>query len=101
MKPDSDPAEKSEVIWHLYMIRLENGHLYTGITTDIERRFAQHQAGNGAKYLRGKKKLQLVFNRAIGNRSTALKMEATVKKFSKAQKEKLIVEKHIEQPSTD
>ena len=41
-------------LWHLYMLRLPSGMLYTGITTDVARRPAQHQAGKGAKALRGK-----------------------------------------------
>lgn len=41
-------------LWHLYMLRLPSGMLYTGITTDVARRLAQHQAGKGAKALRGK-----------------------------------------------
>ena len=40
--------------WYLYVIRCRDGSLYTGISTDVERRFADHQADNGAKYLRGR-----------------------------------------------
>lgn len=79
-----------EIIWHLYMIRLENGHLYTGITTDVERRLSEHQTGKGAKYLRGKGTLLLVFSAVVGSRSSALKMEAKIKKLPKQEKEKIV-----------
>jgi len=78
--------------WTLYLIRLKNGDLYTGITTDIERRFAEHQAGGkkAARYLRGKGPLQLVYKRHIGSRSAALQAEAAVKKLPKPAKEQLV-----------
>lgn len=76
--------------WHLYMLRLPNGMLYTGITTDVVRRLAQHQAGKGAKALRGKGELTLAFHCRVGDRSTALRLEYRVKQLSKAQKERLV-----------
>lgn len=91
MKQDQDQQDNSkETVWHLYMIRLKNGHLYTGITTNIQRRFDEHQSGRGAKFLRGKEGLCLVFNCSIGDRSNALKIEAAVKKLPKSRKEELI-----------
>jgi len=76
--------------WFLYMVRCKNGHIYTGISTDVERRFAEHQAGKGAKYLRGKNPLKLVYQKKIGSRSEALKAEISMKNMSKADKEKII-----------
>ncbi|MGC6388085.1 GIY-YIG nuclease family protein [Ewingella sp. S1.OA.A_B6] len=78
--------------WFLYMLRTPSGMLYTGITTDIERRLAQHQAGKGAKALRGKGELKLAFHCAAVDRSQASKLEIKVKKLSKIQKEKLVSE---------
>lgn len=78
--------------WFLYMLRTPSGMLYTGITTDVERRLAQHQCGKGAKALRGKGMLVLVFHCAAGDRSLASKLESKVKKLSKIQKEKLVSE---------
>ena len=49
--------------WFLYLIRTADNKLYTGITTDVERRYQQHQSGKGAKALRGKGELTLVFPR--------------------------------------
>ena len=81
----------SDVSWYLYIIRLENGSLYTGITTDIDRRFSEHQSGKkGAKFLRGKGVLTLVYSCEVSDRSEASKLEAQVKKMSKSDKEKLI-----------
>jgi putative endonuclease len=80
----------NEVTWHLYLIRLDSGQLYTGITTDVSRRFGEHRNGKGAKFLRGREGLKLVFSSPIGDRSSALKIEATVKKLPKQRKEALI-----------
>lgn len=78
--------------WYLYLVRCRDGSLYTGITTDVARRFVEHQGnGNtGAKYLRGRRPLVLVFQKKVGSRSLALAVENKVKKLSKARKEKLI-----------
>jgi len=66
--------------------------LYTGITTDVERRFEEHESGDkkGSKYLRGKAPLELVMKKRVGDRSMALKIEAKVKKLSKIEKELLV-----------
>ncbi|MGL5360794.1 MAG: GIY-YIG nuclease family protein [Shewanella sp.] len=79
-------------MWYLYLIRCANGHLYTGITTDVARRFNEHQS-NGpktAKYLRGKGPLTLMYQQPVGTRSDALRREIAVKKLSRAQKLALI-----------
>ncbi|KEY59255.1 GIY-YIG nuclease family protein [Serratia sp. DD3] len=83
-------SEHSKTVWSLYMLRMSGGMLYTGITTDIPRRLAQHQAGKGAKALRGKGPLTLVFHCQVGDHSNALKLEYRVKQLSKKQKEQLI-----------
>ena len=74
------------------MIRCKHGRLYTGITTDVERRFEEHKSSNkkGSKYLRGKAPLRLVMKKKIGNKSLALKIEAKVKRLSKIKKELLV-----------
>ncbi|NIF49351.1 GIY-YIG nuclease family protein [Enterobacter sp. Ap-1006] len=79
--------------WYLYLIRCPDNRLYTGITTDVARRFAQHQSGKGAKALRGKGELDLVFSQVVGNRSLALRAEYRIKQLSKAEKERLVVGK--------
>jgi len=79
-------------IWFLYLIRCKNGRLYTGITTDVKRRFTEHENNGkkGSKYLRGKAPLTLVMKKKIGSKSEALKIEAKVRKLSKIKKELLI-----------
>ena len=71
--------------WYLYLIRCRDGTLYTGISTDVDRRFAQHQgAGNaGSRYLKGRGPLNLVFQKNLGSKSLALKVERKVKKLSR------------------
>ena len=78
--------------WYLYLIRCHDGTLYTGITTDVDRRFAQHQrqGATGSKYLKGRGPLVLVFQERLGTKSLALKVERRVKKMSKGRKERLI-----------
>ena len=85
--------------WYLYLVRCGDGSLYTGITTDVARRFAEHGTGGGAgaKYLRGRGPLVLVFQKRLGDRSLALGVESKVKRLSKARKEELIgSRRHIE-----
>ena len=81
------------------MVRCNDGSLYTGITSNVARRFAEHQENSisGAKHLRGRGPLMLVFQKKLGGRSLALRVESKVKKLSKAKKEELIrTRKHIE-----
>ena len=83
-------------IWFLYIVRGADKSLYTGITTDVARRFSEHSGTGsddttkGAKALRGKRPLILEYSCQIGNRSEALKIEYQVKKLSKIKKERLI-----------
>ncbi|WP_434997936.1 GIY-YIG nuclease family protein [Pectobacterium brasiliense] len=84
----TEHAEDSH--WYLYILRTVAGTLYTGITTDVGRRLNQHQTGKGAKALRGKGELTLVFHCRVGDRSDALKLEYRIKQLSKNQKERLV-----------
>ncbi|MCH1925939.1 GIY-YIG nuclease family protein [Shewanella sp. C32] len=81
--------------WHLYMIRCHGGELYTGVTTDVARRFKEHQAGGAkaAKYLRGRGPLQLAYSELIGDKRTAHQREWQVKQLTRAQKLQLIAKK--------
>jgi len=76
--------------WYLYIIKCRDGSLYTGITTNVKERLAAHRENRGAKYLRGRGPLSLVFEKMIGSRALALKIERLVKKLSKHKKELLI-----------
>lgn len=82
----------SEEIWSVYLIRCGDGSLYTGIATDVVRRFSEHETGHpkGAKYTRGKMPLTLVYQKKIGDRSAACKEELRIKKLSRKKKLALI-----------
>jgi len=77
--------------WFVYFVRTAGNALYCGITTNLERRFALHQQGRGAKALRGKGPLKLVWSAAVpeGKRA-ALQVEYRIKRLPKAQKEALV-----------
>ncbi|ELG6861001.1 GIY-YIG nuclease family protein [Salmonella enterica] len=79
--------------WYLYLIRTSDNALYTGITTDVARRYRQHQTGKGAKALRGKGELTLAFAAQVGDRSLALRIEYRIKQLTKRQKERLVTER--------
>jgi putative endonuclease len=64
--------------------------LYTGITTNVERRLKQHESGKGAKALRNAATLTLVYRCEIGSHSEALKLEYRIKQLTKMQKERLV-----------
>ncbi|WP_238984377.1 GIY-YIG nuclease family protein [Billgrantia kenyensis] len=72
--------------WYLYVIETSERALYTGITTDVSRRLSQHEAGRGAKALRGRGPLTLVHHELVGERGEALRLEAEVKRLPAARK---------------
>ena len=76
--------------WYLYMVRCRDGSLYTGIATDVENRLADHRANKGAKYLRGRGPLKLVFKKRIGEKGRALKIEQQVKNLPRHKKEAIV-----------
>ena len=81
-----------ENTWYLYILRCRDNSLYTGITNDVEKRFAAHQSGKGAKYTRGRGPLELVYREECGDHSAALKREAEIKKLPRERKMALIEE---------
>lgn len=76
--------------WHLYILRCGDGSLYTGITTDVERRLEEHRSGKGAKYTRGRAPLELVYRERCESHSHALKREYEIKSMKREKKEALI-----------
>ncbi|MES2823634.1 MAG: GIY-YIG nuclease family protein [Pseudomonadota bacterium] len=81
----------NEKPWFVYMIRTHDAQLYTGITTDIQRRWHEHLSGKGgARYFRARKPQALCLLEEHLNRSTASKREAAIKKLSKIEKELLV-----------
>ena len=76
--------------WKLYILRCGDGSLYTGITTDVQRRLTQNCGGKGAKYTRGRGPLELVYSEECGSKSDALKREFAVKALTREEKLKLL-----------
>ncbi|MCZ8503070.1 GIY-YIG nuclease family protein [Vibrio lentus] len=76
--------------WVVYLIRNRHNALYCGVTNNLERRFEQHQTGKGAKALKGKGPLELVWSFDVGSKSEALKTEYAIKQLPKLRKEKLV-----------
>lgn len=72
--------------WCVYVILCSDNTLYTGITTDIERRFQQHASGVGAKYFRGRQPLKIVYFENNHSRSSAASREIQIKDMSRAAK---------------
>lgn len=73
-------------IWHVYLVECADGSLYTGITTDVERRFQEHFFNKGARYTRSRKAVRLVASRPIGSRSDALRVEIAIKRLPREKK---------------
>jgi putative endonuclease len=77
--------------WYVYIVRASDESLYTGITTDLNRRLAEHQSGKaGAKYFRGRSACEMVYVEPNHTRSSASKREAAIKKLARQQKLELI-----------
>ncbi|WP_339868590.1 GIY-YIG nuclease family protein [Pseudohongiella nitratireducens] len=83
-----EKGSEAAALWWLYVIQCGDGSLYTGVSTDVQRRFSEHQqqGAKTARYLRGRGPLRLVFSIEAGNRGNALKMEYRVKQLSRSEK---------------
>ena len=77
-------------MYTLYIIECADGSLYTGITTDLARRFKEHQAGKGGHYTRAHKPVRIIYSEEYANRSQASVREAAVKRLTREQKHALI-----------
>lgn len=76
--------------WQVYIIHCSDDSYYTGITTDVERRFKQHSNGTGAKYFYGRAPVDVVYVEQCENRSIASRREAQIKSLNRAQKIRLL-----------
>ncbi|MFM2340092.1 MAG: hypothetical protein RLZZ360_728 [Candidatus Parcubacteria bacterium] len=79
--------------WYVYMLRCTDGTLYTGVTTDIKRRVAEHNgdgaAGKGAKYTKARRPVTLVYSESVPDRSAAQQREHALRQLTRAEKEQL------------
>ena len=78
------------MVWYLYILQCEDASLYTGITINIQRRLAQHQAGQGSKYVRSKGRMKLVRVEPHQTKASALRRELEIKSWSRDKKLALI-----------
>jgi putative endonuclease len=77
-------------MWYLYIVKCSDSSLYTGITTNIENRLRQHNAGLGAKSIKGRLPVSLVHSELYNSHSEALKREAEIKSWERKDKLKLV-----------
>jgi len=81
--------------WHIYIVRTRSGKFYTGISTDVERRFIEHLTGfGGAKALKGDPAEELIYVEQARDRSDASQREYEIKKLNRKQKENLVAVFH-------
>jgi putative endonuclease len=79
-------------VWYVYVARCADGTLYCGIARDVARRIAEHDAGTGARYTRGRGPLCLLLVRRCRDKGRALRLEYRIKQLPRLQKEALVVE---------
>lgn len=77
---------------YVYVLECGDGSLYTGYTTDVERRVREHENGTGAKYTRGRTPLEVVYTESFETRSAAMRREYEIKQLSRSEKERLIAD---------
>ncbi len=77
--------------WTVYLARCRDGTLYTGITNDLTRRIAAHDAGRGARYTRGRGPVTVIHSEAAATRGDALRREAAIRRLSPREKRALTV----------
>jgi predicted GIY-YIG superfamily endonuclease len=83
------PAEH-EMGWYVYIIEASDGSLYTGVTTDVKRRFNEHCGTKGARFFRGRKPIKVVYTENHPDRGSAQRREAEIKKLKRVCKLELI-----------
>ncbi|RRJ83861.1 GIY-YIG nuclease family protein [Aestuariirhabdus litorea] len=87
-----DSPKPLESPWFLYVILCSDRSLYTGITTDIERRFSEHARGRGARFFRGRQPLRVVYRETHNDRASASRREYQIKQLSRQQKLALVAD---------
>jgi putative endonuclease len=76
--------------WTVYVLRCKTGELYTGCTTDLDRRVREHSSGAGSKFTRSRLPVTLVYKEELGNRSEALRRERAIKAMKRSEKLQLL-----------
>ncbi len=78
----------------MYLLLCKDKSLYTGITTNVERRFGEHKSGKGGNYTRSHSPQKIVYTETGHTRSSALKREAEIKRWKKEKKVSLWKKSH-------
>jgi putative endonuclease len=76
--------------YFVYIVRCVDDSLYTGITTDVERRFLEHSTGKGGRYTKAKHAVELLYSEPQPDKSSALRREFEIKKWNRVKKLELI-----------
>lgn len=87
---DGSASERDDRGHHVYVLECADGSLYTGYTTDVERRVREHDDGDGAKYTRCRTPVELVHAESYASRSAAMSREHEIKQLSRSEKERLV-----------
>ena len=83
--------KKHSLEWHVYILSCSDKTLYTGITTDLDRRLNEHNLSDkGAKYTKSRRPVKLVYSHKAGGKSDAAKEEDRIKRLSRSQKLEII-----------
>lgn len=77
-------------MWFIYILKCQDGSLYTGSTNNVEKRFIDHLAGKGARYTKSHKPERIIYIEKFDSKSEALKREAEIKRLTKAKKEEVV-----------
>ena len=77
-------------LWHCYLLECADGTLYCGVTNDLAKRAAAHNAGRAARYTRGRAPVRLVWSEECGSRGAALRRELAVKAMTRAAKLRMV-----------
>jgi predicted GIY-YIG superfamily endonuclease len=85
-----DPLLVSRTMWFVYVLRCSDQTLYTGITTDTDRRLAEHNEGRGARYTRSRGPVALVYIERAPDRASALQREYEIKRMKAAEKREMV-----------
>lgn len=92
MSTEKTKTQDSKSHWYTYILRCADSSLYTGVTTDLNRRLQEHNQDNkkGARYTKVRRPVTLVYQEICTDRSSACKREAAIKKLTRQQKLQLI-----------
>ncbi|MCL5801487.1 MAG: GIY-YIG nuclease family protein [Gammaproteobacteria bacterium] len=81
---------KKSTEWFCYILRCDDGTLYTGVTTDPTRREQEHNSGTAAKYTRVRRPVKIVYCEVVNDQGTALRREHQIRQLSRTEKLTLI-----------